>query len=170
MAHAGKPSQSTPESGSPLGSPNAQSTEMDSESSHRTLGPKSQERSVPSTPIARFMGFANLGANLAAGALASSISNAWSGSSESSSRNGHAYNSILTEKNAETLAAGLCRMRGAALKIGQMLSIQDESVIPPQIHAALERVRAGADYMPRRQLETVLKVQHHWNGQPFRSE
>lgn len=27
----------------------------------------------------------------------------------------------------------LCRMRGAALKLGQMLSIQDESVIPPQV-------------------------------------
>jgi aarF domain-containing kinase len=47
-------------------------------------------------------------------------------------------------------------MRGAALKLGQMLSIQDESVIPPQISRALERVRQGADIMPRKQLEKVL--------------
>ena len=41
----------------------------------------------------------------------------------------------LTEANAERLADALCRMRGAALKLGQMLSIQDENVIPPQVPA-----------------------------------
>lgn len=41
----------------------------------------------------------------------------------------------LTEANAERLADALCRMRGAALKLGQMLSIQDENVIPPQARA-----------------------------------
>ena len=40
---------------------------------------------------------------------------------------------MMTEANAERLANALCRMRGAALKIGQMLSIQDESVLPPQV-------------------------------------
>ncbi|EFN54887.1 hypothetical protein CHLNCDRAFT_24033, partial [Chlorella variabilis] len=64
--------------------------------------------------------------------------------------------SWLTEDNAERLANALCRMRGAALKLGQMLSIQDENVLPPQFQAALERVRAGADVMPRRQLQQVL--------------
>lgn len=63
---------------------------------------------------------------------------------------------FLTERNAEKIAEGLCRMRGAALKLGQMLSIQDENVIPPQVQAALERVRQGADVMPRSQLESVL--------------
>ena len=50
-------------------------------------------------------------------------------------------------------------MRGAALKIGQMLSIQDETVLPPEIQSALERVRAGADVMPRWQLEKQLTSQ-----------
>jgi aarF domain-containing kinase len=65
----------------------------------------------------------------------------------------------MTEDNAERLANALCRMRGAALKLGQMISIQDENVLPPQFQAALERVRAGADVMPRRQLEKVLREQ-----------
>jgi aarF domain-containing kinase len=65
----------------------------------------------------------------------------------------------MTEDNAERLANALCRMRGAALKLGQMISIQDENVLPPQFQAALERVRAGADVMPRRQLEKVLRDQ-----------
>ena len=30
----------------------------------------------------------------------------------------------------QVLAAELCRMRGAALKLGQMLSLQDESFLP----------------------------------------
>eukprot|EP00850_Spirogloea_muscicola_P002040 SM000007S21000 [mRNA] locus=s7:1479908:1482745:- [translate_table: standard] len=50
-------------------------------------------------------------------------------------------------------------MRGAALKLGQMLSIQDEAIFPPQILQALERVRAGADAMPRRQLEQALTAE-----------
>ena len=73
---------------------------------------------------------------------------------------------FLTENNAERLANALCRMRGAALKLGQMLSIQDENVLPPQFQAALERVRAGADVMPRRQLEGVLVAElgPHWRA------
>ncbi len=48
-------------------------------------------------------------------------------------------------------------MRGAALKVGQMLSIQDESLVPPNLQAVLDRVRDQADVMPRRQLEQVMK-------------
>lgn len=47
-------------------------------------------------------------------------------------------------------------MRGAALKLGQMLSIQDEQIIPPAVLVALERVRQGADVMPQKQLDKVL--------------
>ena len=46
---------------------------------------------------------------------------------------GALYSPFLTEGNAERIALALCRMRGAALKLGQMLSIQDESIIPPQV-------------------------------------
>lgn len=48
-------------------------------------------------------------------------------------------NAYLTDKNAERLANALCRMRGAALKLGQMLSIQDEGVLPPQVKLDLTR-------------------------------
>lgn len=47
-------------------------------------------------------------------------------------------------------------MRGAALKLGQMLSIQDESLVPAPILSALDIVRQGADVMPRTQLNNVL--------------
>ena len=47
-------------------------------------------------------------------------------------------------------------MRGAALKLGQMLSLSDETLVPPAIAAVLERVRTQADVMPARQLESVM--------------
>jgi len=37
-----------------------------------------------------------------------------------------------------------------------MLSIQDSSLLPPELASALERVRAGADAMPPQQREEVM--------------
>lgn len=48
---------------------------------------------------------------------------------------------------------------GAALKIGQILSIQDESVVNSQLSRALERVRKSADFMPLWQLEKVMTLE-----------
>lgn len=44
-----------------------------------------------------------------------------------------ALSPFLSEQNAERLALALCRMRGAALKLGQMLSIQDETLVPAPV-------------------------------------
>ncbi|KAJ7330689.1 Atypical kinase coq8b, mitochondrial [Desmophyllum pertusum] len=63
---------------------------------------------------------------------------------------------FLSEANAERIVSTLCKMRGAALKLGQMLSIQDNSFISPELQAIFERVRDSADFMPRWQLEKVL--------------
>ncbi|KAK9815604.1 hypothetical protein WJX72_006628 [[Myrmecia] bisecta] len=115
---------------------------------------KLRERRVPSSPLGRVMGFAGLGASLVYGTVADQVGQFFRGPREGQPASHNAY---LTEQNAERLANALCRMRGAALKLGQMLSIQDENVLPPQFQAALERVRAGADVMPRRQLEKVLR-------------
>jgi hypothetical protein len=103
-----------------------------------------RERRVPSTQIGRALGFAGMGASLLLGSLTDSISRTLGGSSGGSSSSsdgassssgaaGALYSGIITESNAERLANALCRMRGAALKIGQMLSIQDENVLPPQV-------------------------------------
>ncbi len=152
-----------------------------------------REVAVPSSPIARVMGFGQLAAGLAAGTVAESARRVWRGtgaaaansrteSSKAESRaspssadggwNASLHSSdesgpapplvvdsvFLTEANAERLAVALCRMRGAALKLGQMLSIQDESVVPPAIARALERVREGADVMPAGQLMGAVEA------------
>ncbi|XP_057281304.1 atypical kinase COQ8B, mitochondrial-like, partial [Pezoporus wallicus] len=64
--------------------------------------------------------------------------------------------SLLAGANGQRLAGALCRTRGAALKLGQMLSMQDPGFLPPELQQALERLRQGADFMPRWQSIQVL--------------
>ncbi len=103
---------------------------------------------VPESPLGRAMGFAGLGASLILGSITDSVTRTIMGPQQQQQQQqegsgtaaaaagrarGGGGNAFLTEANAERLANALCRMRGAALKIGQMLSIQDESVLPPQV-------------------------------------
>ncbi|KAL5795859.1 hypothetical protein ACOSQ2_000679 [Xanthoceras sorbifolium] len=119
---------------------------------------KPRERKVPSTPISRMLGFAGLGAGLAWGTIQESTKRIVYGTPTSQDKQS-ALSPFLSDKNAERLAHALCRMRGAALKIGQMLSIQDESLVPAPILAALDIVRQGADVMPKWQLDQVLDAE-----------
>ena len=106
---------------------------------------------IPVSRFSRALNFASLGLKLTFGTAAEATSRLFNYNKSSSI--------VLNDSNADILAASLCRMRGAALKIGQMLSIQDESVLPPALTRALEQVRAGADAMPRKQLKQQLDSQ-----------
>lgn len=108
------------------------------------------ERAVPSTQFGRMVGFGSLAFRMAMGEAVDRASYAMSGNT------GPRY---ISDENAERLAESLCRMRGAALKLGQMLSLQDETALPPSLSKALERVKQAADYMPKRQLEAQLESQ-----------
>ncbi|XP_041994222.1 protein ABC transporter 1, mitochondrial [Salvia splendens] len=119
---------------------------------------KPRERKVPSTPFSRAIGFAGLGAGLAWGTFQESAKRVLYGTPESENSQ-QAVSPFLSERNAERLALALCRMRGAALKLGQMLSIQDENLVPAPILQALEIVRQGADRMPKNQLNQVLDAE-----------
>lgn len=81
---------------------------------------------------------------------------------------------MLSEKNIDRLVEKLSRMRGAALKMGQMLSIQGiqaansgQSMLPPQLEQVLLRVHDSANYMPEWQMEQVMKEQlgSDWKSQ-----
>ncbi|WOL20699.1 protein ABC transporter 1, mitochondrial [Canna indica] len=114
-----------------------------------------RERRVPSTPFGRALGFAGLGAGLAWGTIQESARRIVFGMPNTDGKQS-AISPFISEQNAERLALALCRMRGAALKLGQMLSIQDESLVPAPILTALDIVRQGADVMPSKQLNDVL--------------
>lgn len=114
-------------------------------------------RAVPSTRVGRAWGFAQLGVGLAIGTAVEGASRLW-GSPSKTAGNGNG-SLVINDHNADRLAASLCRMRGAALKMGQMLSIQDETLLPPALTRALHSVRQGADAMPRYQLMAQLESQ-----------
>lgn len=116
---------------------------------HQTLSEKSKQRKVPSSQISRFLSYGGLAASLGVGALAEIIRKTF-GASEST-------NVLLTDANIERIVTTLCRMRGASLKLGQMISIQDNTFINPQIQKMFERVRQSADFMPTKQMEKVLR-------------
>ncbi len=65
-------------------------------------------------------------------------------------------NIFLNAKSAAKLAERLARMRGAAMKLGQLLSLQGEDLVPPEFAHALALLREGADVMPVSQLKRVL--------------
>ncbi|KAL7063352.1 hypothetical protein AAHC03_01736 [Spirometra sp. Aus1] len=69
---------------------------------------------------------------------------------------GKPSNPFLTDANIERIVNTLCRMRGAALKLGQMLSLQDNSLVSPKVQKMFERVRQSADFMPTRQMYSVI--------------
>jgi aarF domain-containing kinase len=115
-----------------------------------------RERAVPSTQFERAFGFGSLAVRMAGGVLQDRASKLISGMDTDSASSGAAR---MSEQNAERLAETLCRMRGAALKLGQMLSLQDEGMLPPVLAKALDRVKHSADYMPKHQLENQIQSQ-----------
>jgi predicted unusual protein kinase regulating ubiquinone biosynthesis (AarF/ABC1/UbiB family) len=57
------------------------------------------------------------------------------------------------------LTDGLSHLRGAALKLGQMLSMDTGLVLPDALTAILARMRSDARHMPPKQLQTVLNAE-----------
>lgn len=75
---------------------------------------------VPSSRFSRIMHYTGLGLGMTFGALTEGVKRATVGSSGSDSQT----SLMLNEANVERLVKKLSRMRGAALKLGQMLSFQ----------------------------------------------
>ena len=63
---------------------------------------------------------------------------------------------LFSAPNARRLAARLARLRGAAMKLGQLVSLQGEDILPPEFAQALAVLRAQATPMPTEQLRRVL--------------
>ncbi|XP_017346279.1 atypical kinase COQ8B, mitochondrial [Ictalurus punctatus] len=119
------------------------------------LSERAKERKVPVTRISRLANFGGLAVGLGLGAIAEVAKQSFGGKKTDT---GAVLDSpLLSEANAERIVNTLCKVRGAALKIGQMLSIQDNSFINPQLQKVFERVRQSADFMPTWQTNKVLE-------------
>ena len=114
---------------------------------------KRRARSVPSSRIGRLAGFGGLAGGMVAGALGEGARRLAAGERPSMDQ------MLLTPGNARRLADRLAHMRGAAMKLGQMISMDAGDVLPPELAAILARLREQADFMPPRQLDKVLAEQ-----------
>jgi predicted unusual protein kinase regulating ubiquinone biosynthesis (AarF/ABC1/UbiB family) len=63
---------------------------------------------------------------------------------------------LLTPANARKITQQLAQMRGAAMKVGQLISMDAGDLLPPEMAAILARLRSDAHAMPQRQVQAVL--------------
>ena len=67
---------------------------------------------------------------------------------------------VLTQKNLAHVADKLARMRGAAMKMGQLLSMDAGTLLPAELAAVLARLQAQGMVMPKTQL--LDSLESHW--------
>lgn len=115
------------------------------------LSSLAKQRSVPSSRIGRMASFGSLFAGLGIGTANELLKSAVGLGGSSNIKD-----AVFSPANTDRIVNTLCRVRGAALKIGQILSIQDSSVVSPAVVKAFERVRQAADYMPDWQVERCM--------------
>ncbi|KAL4801360.1 ABC1 family-domain-containing protein [Aspergillus unguis] len=108
------------------------------------------ESRVPSSRLGRLWQYGGLATSMAFGAVGESFRRV-TGSAEDA-----AGSLMFSAGNMERLVAKLSKMRGAALKLGQMISFQDSKMLPDSIQQVLQRVQDRADYMPAYQRDKVL--------------
>ncbi|XP_018423824.1 PREDICTED: atypical kinase ADCK3, mitochondrial isoform X2 [Nanorana parkeri] len=122
------------------------------------LSERARERKVPVTRIGRLANFGGLAVGLGFGALAEVAKKSLSPKSADGKKAVMDSSPFLSEANAERIVRTLCKVRGAALKLGQMLSIQDDAFINPHLQKIFERVRQSADFMPVKQVMKTLNA------------
>lgn len=107
-----------------------------------------RESKVPSSRLGRLWNYGGLAAGMFGGVVSESLRRV--------SGNGGEGSYILSAGNMDRLVSRLSRMRGAALKLGQVMSFQDSKMLPAPIQEVLQRVQDRADYMPASQRNKVL--------------
>lgn len=115
------------------------------------LNPNCKQRSVTSSRIGRTAQMCGLFTKLAVG-TASEYAKSVVGLSDSTDMK----SAMLSQKNMDCLVNELCKLCGAALKLGQVMSMQNPKTISPQLMAVFDRVRQSADYMPDHEMHALL--------------
>lgn len=106
---------------------------------------------VPSGRLSRFLQLGSTATRMAAGGAAEKMRRLVNRVEE------ELPHALLTLDNARLLAERLSRLRGAAMKVGQMLSMEGDNLLPPEFAKALEVLRSSAHRMPESQLREVLE-------------
>ncbi|WP_440872332.1 ABC1 kinase family protein [Vibrio diabolicus] len=110
-----------------------------------------KERSLPTHRISRFSKFASLATRVAGNVIAEGTKQIAKGNKPK------AKDLLLTPQNIARLTNQLAHLRGAAMKLGQMLSMDAGDVLEPELADILSRLRSNADPMPAKQLNGVME-------------
>ncbi|MGV6817567.1 MAG: ABC1 kinase family protein [Thiotrichales bacterium] len=111
-----------------------------------------EARSVPRTRLARLGHMGKLVGGMTGGALGEGIRQIKKGQSASIGA------LLMTPANARRLADKLAQMRGAAMKLGQLLSMESGELLPPELAAVLHRLQSDAYRMPMSEVNAVLET------------
>lgn len=109
-----------------------------------------EEHSIPRTSLGRLGKLGRLAGGLAAGAINEGAKRLLQGQRPS------VDDILLTPGNAERLSQRLSEMRGAAMKVGQLLSMDSGQLLPEPISRALSQLREDAHPMPLGEVNQVL--------------
>ncbi len=112
---------------------------------------KHNERKVPSGRIARFAKLGGLASAVAGNIVKGATKQILSGQRPSLTQ------SLMNVDNAISITKRLAHMRGAAMKLGQLLSMDAGELLPVEWEPILSRLRQEADPMPKAQLLKTLE-------------
>lgn len=113
----------------------------------------SRYRKVPSARLSRLASFGQLAGGIAGGMIAEGARRLASGERP------RMADLLLTPGNAMRVTEQLSRLRGAAMKLGQMISLDAGDVLPAELTAIMARLRDAAHFMPPGQLNQVLSAE-----------
>ena len=110
-----------------------------------------RHKAVPTSRVGRFARMARMASGVAGGMLAEGSRQLRDG------KRLNARDMLLTPANARRVADQLATMRGAAMKVGQMLSMDTGDFLPRELADILARLRDDARFMPVDQLCDVME-------------
>ncbi|WP_374128221.1 ABC1 kinase family protein [Sphingomonas sp. 28-62-11] len=111
-------------------------------------------RVIPSGRLSRLGVFGKIAGGVAGGVVAEGARRLAAGERPQMS------DLLLTPANITRVTEQLSHLRGAAMKLGQMISMDAGDILPPELSAILGRLRDRAHHMPPQQLQQVLAK--HW--------
>ena len=114
---------------------------------------KTDTAAIPKGRLSRFGKLSSLAGRVAGNILAEGVSELAKGNRPK------IKDLLLTPGNAMRVADQLAQMRGAAMKVGQMISMDAGDMLPRELTDLLARLRSDAKSMPEKQLISLLEAQ-----------
>ena len=114
---------------------------------------KTETASIPKGRLSRLGKLSSLAGRVAGNMLAEGVSELAKGNRPK------IKDLLLTPTNAMRVAEQLAQMRGAAMKVGQMISMDAGDILPAELTDLLARLRSDAKSMPEKELTGLLETE-----------